>query len=97
MAKAKKTLRAKMEEHNRLKRRWIIIAGVSVAVVVAFVVVLQVLVTTEAVDASSMGLNMAQFVVTMLGATMIGISVNGFYRENARLNELEKKAKSKSA
>lgn len=95
MAKAKKTLRAKMEEHNRLKRRWIVIAGASAVVVVVFVVVLQILVTAETVNASSMGLNMVQFVVTMIGATMIGISVNGFYRESARLAELEKKAKNK--
>lgn len=91
MAKAR--LKDKITEHKLRKLRWIILAAAGAAAVIAVVAVIQVLVSQGLIEAGSMALNIAQFVATMIGVTVMGISVNGFCKESAQIEELQKRAK----
>lgn len=91
MAKAR--LKDRIAEHKLRKRRWIILAAAGATVVIAVMIAIQVLVSQGFVTAGSMAPNVAQFVATMIGVTIMGISVNGFYKEKAQIEELQKRAK----
>lgn len=91
MAKAR--LKDRIAEHKLRKRRWIILAAAGAAAVIAVVIVIQVAVSQGLAEAGSMALNIAQFVATMIGVTVMGISVNGFYKEGAQIEELQKRVK----
>ena len=91
MAKAR--LKDKIAEHQLRKRRWIVLAAAGAVAVIAVVAIIQVLVSQGIVEAGSMAPNLAQFIATMVGVTVMGISVNGFYKEKAQIEGLQKRAK----